>query len=117
MDLINLLHILENNNENMEIERIFRDRANPFDAYSDEVFQNRYRFSKVSVIFLINELSENIQRPTERNKSISPELQVRNIIHTYNINYVAHNNCGYLCNITYAYYNGKLINDNILQYK
>lgn len=57
-------------------ERLFRDRSNPFDHFSEVEFRQRYRLSKDCTFNLINNLRDNIKRNTSRSKSVSPELQV-----------------------------------------
>lgn len=57
-------------------ERVFRDRTNPFDLYSPEAFRLRYRLKKETTQQLIEEVRANLVSETQRNKAISPELQV-----------------------------------------
>lgn len=57
-------------------ERVFRDRTNPFDVFSDTEFKLRFRMSKASVNLIINEIRGIIVHTTLRSKSISPEAQM-----------------------------------------
>lgn len=57
-------------------ERLFRDRKNPFDIYSQEEFRTRYRLSKDCTQILINEVRNVLQPGTLRNNSVSPEIQL-----------------------------------------
>lgn len=53
----------------------FRDRQNPFDC-EDFVFFKRYRFTKDSASFVIDELMDLLKRPTKRSKAFPPYLIV-----------------------------------------
>ncbi|XP_061185188.1 uncharacterized protein LOC133193243 [Saccostrea echinata] len=56
--------------------RVFRDRGNPLEMLEeDEIFQ-RYRFRPATTHFLVNGLHQELTTDTNRNKPISPLLQV-----------------------------------------
>uniref|UniRef100_A0A8C2CGZ4 DDE Tnp4 domain-containing protein n=1 Tax=Cyprinus carpio TaxID=7962 RepID=A0A8C2CGZ4_CYPCA len=57
-------------------ERVMRDRTNPLDIYGDRELIERFRFSRVELLELINELSPQLQHATDRNGALSPTLQV-----------------------------------------
>lgn len=57
-------------------DRVFRDRSNPYDCYTDVEFKTRYRFTKASTLLLTNLIRTQIVHPTHRNHSLSPEMQV-----------------------------------------
>lgn len=59
MEQIEQIEQTEMNEENdralmLRRERVFRDRTNPFDYYDDVDFWKRYRFSKQSVMAIVN---------------------------------------------------------------
>lgn len=76
MDILEVIDIAE-----LPVERIIRDRTNPFDLYDDNKFKLRYRFNKNTTHNIMNLLNEDLIRPTERHMALSPETQVRNVIH------------------------------------
>lgn len=51
--------------------RVFRDRQNHFEMFNDEEFKYRYRFSKNSVMDMLNIFGHELEPPTRRNKSLS----------------------------------------------
>lgn len=57
-------------------ERVFRDRSNPFDSFSDTEFRMRYRLSKNCTNNLINDIRIHIDPPTHRSNAASAEQQV-----------------------------------------
>ena len=57
-------------------ERIFRDRTNPLDLWTDEEMHAKYRFSRLSCLQIIDLLHDQLQHPTRRNHAIPPSLQV-----------------------------------------
>ncbi|KAL1268525.1 hypothetical protein QQF64_033888 [Cirrhinus molitorella] len=57
-------------------ERVMRDRTNPLDIYGDRELIERFRFSRVELLELINDLSPQLQHATDRNGALSPTLQV-----------------------------------------
>ena len=60
----------------MQRQRIFRDRLNPLDTYSDTDFIVRYRISRVMFIDLLDRLETFTVRPTSRSHSISMTTQL-----------------------------------------
>ena len=57
-------------------DRIFRDRTNPMDMFSESEFISRYRLSKATTCMVIDELRDQLQRQTRRNHTVTPEEQV-----------------------------------------
>ena len=53
-------------------QRIFRDRLNPMEAYSDLDFISRYRITKYMFVDLLNKISLKLHRSTTRYHSIAP---------------------------------------------
>ena len=79
MDVIEFLEDIEieNNDDHFEIHvRVFRDRLNPFDYYSDTQFRSRYRFWKPTVREIINMIEGDLRTVTRRSYAINPENQV-----------------------------------------
>lgn len=58
------------------VPRANGDRFDPFVAYDDAKFKERYRFRKDTVRKLVHPLSDNLKRPTNRSNAVSPETQV-----------------------------------------
>uniref|UniRef100_A0A915I5A5 Uncharacterized protein n=1 Tax=Romanomermis culicivorax TaxID=13658 RepID=A0A915I5A5_ROMCU len=66
----------ENRLERNEIERpIVHYRTDPFDIYDNHQFWIRYRFGKEGTRHIMDMLSQNLQRPTNRCRALSPETQ------------------------------------------
>lgn len=57
-------------------QRQLRDRSNPIEEFSDVEFSKRFRFSKVSFLYILNIVSENLKVSCERSYSIPPRLQL-----------------------------------------
>ncbi|XP_070395480.1 putative nuclease HARBI1 [Dermacentor albipictus] len=57
-------------------ERVFRDRTNPLDAFSEEELQRRVRFGRDGIVFLVEFLRSEIEYPTRQSGALSAELQV-----------------------------------------
>ena len=55
--------------------KIFLDRENPFDC--GDIFFHRYRFTKETASFLIDEENDDLRRSTKRSKAIPSYLIVR----------------------------------------
>ncbi|KAJ3644013.1 hypothetical protein Zmor_026690 [Zophobas morio] len=56
--------------------RIFRDRSDPFDRYDDIDFKQRYRFSKNSVVEILNQIGDRLDPLTNRNKALNSREQL-----------------------------------------
>ena len=56
--------------------RIYRNRINPLEYFSDEEFFVRYRFPKNIVRELCDKFRHNLERPTNRSSSLSVEVQI-----------------------------------------
>ena len=57
-------------------ERVFRDRLNPMDDYSDKRMHKYYRFTRNGVMRVIDMLVPHLQNQTARSHAIDPRLQV-----------------------------------------
>ena len=57
-------------------ERIFRDRIHPLDQWDDDKMYEKYRFSRLSCINIIDMLSNQLEHPTKRNHALPASLQV-----------------------------------------
>ena len=60
----------------LQRERIFRDRTNPLDTYSDKKMHKYYRFTRNGVLHVIDVLSPHLQPDTLRSHSIDATTQV-----------------------------------------
>ncbi|KAK4887497.1 hypothetical protein RN001_003768 [Aquatica leii] len=60
----------------LERPRNFKRRPNAFQQYNESEFRQRFRLSKATVQVLIDSLSAQLERNTERNLPLSPENQV-----------------------------------------
>ena len=69
--------LLEGENQRaLRRERIFRDRTNPLDQWTDRQMYTKYRFSRLACINIIDLLQEQLQHATGRNHALPPSLQV-----------------------------------------
>ena len=57
-------------------QRVFRDRLNLMEAYSDFDFIARYRITKHMAVDLLNKISIKLHRSTARSHSIAPITQL-----------------------------------------
>lgn len=57
-------------------ERVVRDRTNPLDMYNDEELFQRFRFSRVEIFSLVDELSDDLRFQADRNAALTPTLQL-----------------------------------------
>ena len=65
------LHILDLEiASSLRRQRVFRDRLNPLDEYSDVEFIARYRISRFIFMELLNEIPSKLFRSTTRSHSI-----------------------------------------------
>ncbi|XP_063971447.1 putative nuclease HARBI1 [Lytechinus pictus] len=60
-----------------------RDLKDPFELYDEEAFRIRYRFSKESVIYIIDMLEADLTRNTDRNNPLPVSLQVLTVLRFY----------------------------------
>ncbi|KAJ8043251.1 Protein ALP1-like [Holothuria leucospilota] len=60
----------------LQRERVFRDRMNPLDSYSDKRMHKYYRFTRNGVMRVIDILEPLLQNQTERSHAIHPHVQV-----------------------------------------
>ena len=67
------IEIIENS---LRSQRVFRDRLNPMEAYSDFDFIARYRITKYMFVNLLNKISIKLHRSTARSHSIAPTTQL-----------------------------------------
>ena len=71
------LHILDLEiASSLRRQRVFRDRLNPLDEYSNGEFIARYRISRYIFTELLNEIPSKLFRSTTRSHSISPTTQL-----------------------------------------
>ena len=56
--------------------RVFRDRTDPFDCYSDYEFKVRYRFSKSTTRDIIFMVHDEIQPSTMRSHAVTSSQKV-----------------------------------------
>ncbi|XP_050048346.3 putative nuclease HARBI1 [Dermacentor andersoni] len=56
--------------------RVFRDRTNPLDAFSEEELQRRVRFGRDGIVFFVEFLRSEIEHPTCGSGALNAELQV-----------------------------------------
>ena len=73
--MLRLIHRLYNERA-LRRERVVRDRTNPLDVYNDEELIQRFRFSRVEIFSLVNELSDDLSFQTDRNAVLTPTLQL-----------------------------------------
>ena len=57
-------------------ERIFRDRFDPLDIYSEQEFRDRYRFTKVTFWHILEMISDGLDRKTRRNNPVPAHFQL-----------------------------------------
>ncbi|KAJ8048988.1 Protein ALP1-like [Holothuria leucospilota] len=57
-------------------ERVFRDRTNPLDLWTDQQMYAKYRFSRLACINIIDMLQDELEHRTRRNHALPPSLQV-----------------------------------------
>ena len=63
-------------NRSIRRERVFRDRSNPLDAYSNKDLYDRCRFDKDGLIYLDELLGEDLRHPTRRSCALSSLQQI-----------------------------------------
>lgn len=73
-----LLIGIQNNldRQRVRIGRIFRDRQNPFDYYSDGELYKRFRFTRRVIIEITDLIEDDISARTLKNNPIPPLMQV-----------------------------------------
>ena len=57
-------------------ERIFRDRTNPLDSFTDEEIYRGYRFTRTGICHLTDTFGALLSRKTRRNRPLPPSLQI-----------------------------------------
>ncbi|KAJ8964658.1 hypothetical protein NQ314_004722 [Rhamnusium bicolor] len=62
--------------ENIEVVRNFRVRNDPFVEYSEGEFRDRFRFTKNTVNYLVQLITDDIRPTTHRNRSLSVAEQL-----------------------------------------
>lgn len=62
----------EDDDEIERAPRMFRERANPFAELNDDAFKLRFRLNKNTVQLLELRLRDDLQKPTKRNKPLTP---------------------------------------------
>lgn len=61
---------------NFRRERVFRDRRNPLDIYSDSELYDRCRFTRDGLLFIVEMIGDSLSRPTRRNNALTPVEQI-----------------------------------------
>ena len=56
--------------------RTIKDRSNPFEELNDDIFQQRFRLTKTSVLILLNRIGAELEHDTDHNHTLSPMLQL-----------------------------------------
>ena len=57
-------------------ERVFRARINPLEDYTDEELNQRYRFNRNAINYLVNLFALHLERHTMRNHPLTPLEQM-----------------------------------------
>ena len=57
-------------------ERLFRDRSNPLENFSDQELISRYRFPRHKLLEIINICKDELTRTTHRNHALPVHTQV-----------------------------------------
>ena len=57
-------------------ERIFRDRFDPLDIYSEQEFRDRYRFTKATFRHILEMINDGLDRKTRRNNPVPAHIQL-----------------------------------------
>ena len=70
------LDFLDDVNQVLRPERVYRDHSNPFEYYSDDEFRKRFRFTKEGTMFILNLISEELEHGTNRGHGLPPMLQL-----------------------------------------
>ena len=73
---MDLLRLYDPYQRAMRRERVFRDRSNPFEVYSDAELLKKYRFHREGLRYLIDILDDGLAPKTLRNHAICKELKV-----------------------------------------
>ena len=60
----------------MPVPRIFRDRINPLEGFSDTELISRYRFPRHGILELLDLIEKDVSRPTGRSYAIPAVTQV-----------------------------------------
>ena len=58
-------------------QRVFRDRRNPLDYLTDGEIRERYRLPRLYLLQLVELLTCDLEKPTQRSQPISPTIQVK----------------------------------------
>ena len=67
----------------VQLDRVFKNRINPFEEWSDRFFVSRVRFSKAEVLRLTAEIREHLTVPNRTSLDLPPELQVITALHYF----------------------------------
>ena len=75
--MANLVHVLFDDyvDRAYRRERLFRDRQNPLDVYDDVELYERFRFRRYNLLAIIDELRDDLEYTSQRNRALSTELQ------------------------------------------
>lgn len=70
------LYLHNYNRRGLQRQRIFRDRTQPLEIYSDIELYQRYRFTRLGCLSIIDRLQAQLEHPTNRSRALSPSSQV-----------------------------------------
>ena len=59
---------------NLQRERIFRDRPNPLEIYDDVELHSKFRFRRIHILSIVDEVRDAIEYPVTRQGSLSPGI-------------------------------------------
>ncbi|XP_062586727.1 putative nuclease HARBI1 [Saccostrea cucullata] len=57
-------------------QRIFRDRLNPLNSYCDEEMIKRFRLDRGSILSILDNVGEQLERPTKRSQGLPASIQL-----------------------------------------
>ncbi len=64
------------NGRAIQRERVFRDRMNPLDSFSDKRMHKYYRFTRAGIMHVMDLLTPHLQNDTMRSHAIDPRVKV-----------------------------------------
>ena len=63
-------------NRQAHVERLFRDRINPLEKFDDVELYNKFRFRRIHILAIVDELRGARELPLTRQGTVPPVLQV-----------------------------------------
>ena len=76
MALIVAFNIIQQQQQNIRKQRVFRDRLHPLDAYDDAEIITRYRLPRHRITNLYDLIGEELEPQTQRNHAIPAMIQI-----------------------------------------